>query len=26
MAPTILVFVIFQRHFVQALPQGKVKG
>lgn len=26
MAPTILIFAIFQRHFVKALLQGSVKG
>jgi len=26
MAPTILVFIIFQRQFVKALLQGSVKG
>ena len=26
LAPTILVFVVFQRHFVAALLQGSLKG
>jgi ABC-type glycerol-3-phosphate transport system permease component len=26
MAPTLIVFVIFQRQFVKALLQGSVKG